>query len=151
MKKTGMVCLIQVSEGIQPHSRRLNGRSQDRPWNFLLYVLPVNLRSFITRSCKRPFKQSVSRFCIGFNLIHCLPWGHFPLKMSEQTTSKDFTPSDDMGSSSSDARNEAELLCTPKRLIHPRLDFLAGECRSPALQIPASPMMQRLGYGTGNL
>ena len=71
--------------------------------------------------------------------------------MSEESISKEVTQNNTMGSSSPDVKTESDLLCTPKRLIHPRLDFLAGECRSPALQIPASPMMQRLGYGTGKL
>jgi hypothetical protein len=42
---------------------------------------------------------------------------------------------------------------TPKQYRHKRLEHLINNdgSRSPAFCIPASPVMQRLGYGTGKL
>ena len=48
-----------------------------------------------------------------------------------------------------------ESFITPIKFPNKRLNELKGleleGSRSPALKVPASPLMKRLGYGTGNL
>ena len=38
---------------------------------------------------------------------------------------------------------------TPKLSAVKRIAELKGACKSPALRVPASPLMKRLGFGTG--
>jgi len=45
--------------------------------------------------------------------------------------------------------NPAITLSTPKQIRHKRVTILKEGGKTPILKIPASPMLQMLGYGSG--